>query len=306
MSTFDLRGVHVVVTGGAGLIGRAIVTELLAQDAEVRVLDRGPQPPAAPDVDWRSGSILDEQLLRDTLQGADALVHIAGRAGLDQGTPTEIYATNALGTFLALEVAAQAGIARVAYASSINANGLPLHPHGALPSAFPWNEDEPGDLADAYSLSKAANEQAAAAAVRRHGGQVVGLRYPLVRDIHADGGTVFAAHIRRALREDPRRQAVEGWSYLDVRDAARATVAALRRDIPAGPGILVANPSTYLRLPTQEALSRLLPEVPRRRAFVGREVPLDLSRARELLDTPPREHLEDIDPGLLADLEEAA
>ena len=94
---------------------------------------------------------------------------------------------------------------------------------------------------------------------------MTGLRYPLVRDITVDGGTVFARHIRRALGADPRRQACEGWTYLDVRDAAAATVAALTHDTPAAPGILVAAPRTYLRQTTEDALKRYAPDVPRAR-----------------------------------------
>jgi len=97
-----------------------------------------------------------------------------------------------------------------------------------LPTRYPWDEDEPVDIADAadaYSLSKQTNEAAAVALSRRHGLAMTGLRYPLVRDITVDGGTVFARHVRRVLGEDPRRQACEGWTYLDVKDAAGATVA---------------------------------------------------------------------------------
>jgi nucleoside-diphosphate-sugar epimerase len=172
-----------------------------------------------------------------------------------------------------------------------------------LPSQYPWDEDEPADIADAYSLSKEANEAAARALSRRHGLPMTGLRYPLVRDITVDGGTVFARHIRRVLREDPRRQACEGWTYLDVRDSARATVAALTRETPAVPGILVAATRTYLRQDTEEALQRVAPAVPRK-PVPGRDVPVGLHRATTQLGFTAATALEDLDPELLADLDE--
>ena len=103
------------------------------------------------------------------------------------------------------------------------------------------------------------------------------------------------------LREDPRRQACEGWTYLDVRDAAAATVAALTHDTPAAPGILVAAPRTYLRQETDQALRHTVPGVPRT-PISGRDVPVSLDRAAAQLGFKAPTLLEDIDPALLADL----
>jgi nucleoside-diphosphate-sugar epimerase len=300
-----VAGRRVLVTGGDGLIGRAVVSLLAELGARVTVFDLG-----GPDTAERagaqahtSGSVTDPEAVRAAVAGQDAVVHLAGLAGLDQGTAEQIYTANTLGTFLVMEAAGRAGVAKLVYASSINAFGLPLNPHPVLPSHYPWDEDEPAVIADAYSLSKQANEAAALALSRRHGLPMTGLRYPLVRDITAEGGTVFARHVRRVLREDPRRQACEGWTYLDVRDAAAATVAALTHETPAAPGILVAAPRTYLRQDTDDALRRAAPDVPR--ALVpGRDVPVVLDRAAVQLGFKATVFLEDIDPALLADLDD--
>lgn len=302
-----VAGARVLVTGGDGLIGAAVVRALAEEGAEVTVYDLGRDDAAARAADMGArahltGSVTDAEAVGAAVAGQDAVVHLAGRAGLDQGTAEEIYTANALGTFLVMEAAAGAGAAKLVYASSINASGLPLNPHPVLPSRYPWDEDEPADVADPYSLSKEANEAAARALSRRHSLPMTGLRYPLVRDITIDAGTVFSRHVRRALRADPRRQACEGWTYLDVRDAAAATVAALTRETPAAPGILVAAPRTYLRQDTDEALQRSAPEVPRDRV-PGRDVPVDLHRADSLLGFKATMALEDLGPELLADLD---
>ena len=158
-------------------------------------------------------------------------------------------------------------------------------------------------IADPYSLSKQANEAAALAIHRRYSVPVVGLRYPLVRDITVDEGTVFAEHIRRAMSADPRRQACEGWTYLDVRDAARATAAALTAVAPPTPGIFVANPNTYLRIPTESALNRYVPDVPRG-SLEGRRIPVSLSRAVEHLGFHATVSLDDLGEHLLVDPDE--
>lgn len=305
-----IEGSRILVTGGDGLIGSAVVRLLAELGAKVDVYDLGGPDRAAQAVragasSHTTGSVIDAGSVRKAVAEHDAVVHLAGLSGLDRGEPEQIYAANALGTFLVMESAARAGIGKLVYASSINASGLPLNPHPVLPSRYPWDEDEPADIADPYSLSKEANEAAARAVARRSGMGVTGLRYPLVRDITKDEGTVFARHIRGALREDPRRQACEGWTYLDVRDAARATVAALTHETPAAPGILVAAARTYLRQETDEALRRIAPQAPRD-AVHGRDVPVLLHRAVSQLEFTATVALEDIDPDLLADLDELA
>jgi nucleoside-diphosphate-sugar epimerase len=303
-----VAGRRILVTGGDGLIGSAVVRLLAELGARVDVYDLGGPDAAARAAragaeNHTSGSVVDPEGVAKAVAGHDAVVHLAGIAGLDGGTAEQIYTANTLGTFLVMEAAARADVATLVYASSINASGLPLNPRPVLPSRYPWDEDEPSNIADAYSLSKEANEAAARALSRRHGLPMTGLRYPLVRDITAEGGTVFARHIRRVLREDPRRQACEGWTYLDVRDAAGATVAALTHETPAAPGILVAAPRTYLRQDTDEALRRTAPDVPRK-LVPGRDVPVVLDRAAVLLGFKATTLLEDIDPALPADLDD--
>jgi nucleoside-diphosphate-sugar epimerase len=305
-----VEGSRILVTGGDGLIGGAVVSLLAELGARVDVFDLGGPDAAARAIaagaeTHTTGSITDVESVHKAVVEHDAVVHLAGLAGLDAGDPEQIYTANTLGTFLVLESAARAGVRKLVYASSINASGLPLNPHPVLPSHYPFDEDEPSDIADAYSLSKQANEATARALARRHGTALTGLRYPLVRDITVAGGAVFARHIRAALRADPRRQACEGWTYLDVRDAAAATVAALTHETPAAPGILVAAPRTYLRQDTEEALRRLSPGVPRD-PVPGRDVPVALHRAAALLGFTATVALEDLDPDLLADLDELA
>ena len=301
-----VTGSRILVTGGDGLIGAQVVLLLTELGAHVTSFDRngaGAPPAGGGPVRRLAGSITDPGAVEAAVAGHDAVVHLAGLAGLDRGSPEEIYAANTLGTFVVMQAASRAGVRKLVYASSINASGLPLNPHPVLPSGYPFDEDEPGDIADAYSLSKQTNEAAAKAFSRRDGLAMTGLRYPLVRDITVDGGTVFAGHVRRALAGDPRRQACEGWTYLDVRDAAAATVAALTHDTPAAPGILVAAPQTYLRQDTEEALRRLAPAVPRE-AIQGRLVPVRLDRASSLLEFRATVFLEDLGADLLADLDE--
>lgn len=294
----------VLVTGGSGLIGRAAVAELLGAGIEVTVFDRAGTAPV-PDAAYVAGDVLDADALAVAAEGHDALVHLAGIAGKDEAPPEVTYAINTSGTFNALHAAVRVGAARAVYASSINASGLPLSNHPVLPSRYPYDESEPADISDWYSLSKQANEDAAVMVHRRWGLPVTGLRFPLVRDIRAEDGRAFGRHIRAGMITDARRATCEGWSYLDVRDAGRAVLAALTSAASSPVGILVAAPVTYLSTPTEAALDRYAPGVPRRPA-PGRQVPIDLGRASQILSFRAETILDDTAPGELIDISELA
>lgn len=295
-----LDGACVLVTGGCGLIGRPTVGALLAEGAVVTVLDR-----VASDADVRSivGDVTDPAVLAEAVAGQDAVVHLGGYAGLGMADAVETYRVNAVGSFAVFAAAAAAGVAKVVYASSINANGYPLGAEQVLPPVFPYSEDADPRISDS-TRCQARDRGRGADGARDLGLSLTGLRYPLVRDITVDGGRVFGAHLRAVLAADPRRQAAEGWSYLDATDSARAVLAALLHETPPAPGILVAAPLTYLRGSTADALDAIAPDVPRGR-LEGRAVGLDLTRSRELLGFEARVLLDDVAPQELADVARA-
>ena len=297
----DVSGVKVLVTGGSGLIGRPTVALLLERGAHVRVLDRRVENEAS-GVESLVGDIRDVAAVRRAVTGVDAVVHLGGIPGPNLLDDITTYEINTVGTYSVFSAAADAGVQKVVYASSINANGLPIG-KGLAPSALPYDEDEPATIRDSYSLSKEAGEQAAVMAAGRWGLQLTGLRFPLVRDLTRDDGVAFATHIREALSVDPIRQAYEGWSYLHAADAARAIVCALTHETPPAPGILVAAPVTYLSDDTADAARAVIPDVPVRR-LRGRDVGLDLSRSRALLEFEATLLLEDIGFELLASVRE--
>ena len=77
-----------LVTGGAGYVGCVLVPHLLAQGHQVRVLDNlmyGGRGLLACFADRRfefvKGTILDERRLRQSLDGVDAIIHLAGIVG---------------------------------------------------------------------------------------------------------------------------------------------------------------------------------------------------------------------------------
>ena len=72
----------VLVTGGGGFLGQAVVRGLLQRGHEVRVLNRSPYPSLeALGVDCRRGDLADAEAVRSACQGCDAVIHAGARAG---------------------------------------------------------------------------------------------------------------------------------------------------------------------------------------------------------------------------------
>lgn len=272
---------RVVVTGAAGRIGRHVVAELLAHDHEVQAVDRlepthGPLPSG---LTWAQVDVRDLEAMAGLLEATrpEALIHLAAIPSPRFGSPLEVFATNTQATFAALEAAGLAGVGRVAIASSTSVTGLPFASPPVSPRYVPVDEDHPNVGNDPYALSKECDEATARTMHRRHGYQVVALR---ISNTAAMADQVIKAN---EVARDPSGLACELWAYLDLRDGARAFRLAVERELPGWHVINVMAPDTYSPEPTAELLARYHPATEFRRPIVGREVPFDLTRSRELL-----------------------
>ena len=151
----------VLVTGGCGFIGRAVIASLLADGVRfIRVVDnlsngqsqslRQLAPteesdapgPARGRIQLIVGDIRDPKLARTSCEGIDGVVHLAANTGVPQSIldPLEDCTANIVGTVNYLEGARRAGIRRFVLASSAAAAGdcaPPVHenvvPHPISP-----------------------------------------------------------------------------------------------------------------------------------------------------------------------------
>ncbi|MCC7410988.1 MAG: NAD-dependent epimerase/dehydratase family protein [Gammaproteobacteria bacterium] len=148
-----------LVTGGTGFVGSAVVRELLAHGHEVRVLVRPGSDRrnlAGLDVAIAEGDLREPATVRRAVQGCRALFHVAADYRLWSPRPADLYESNVEGSRQLLLAAADAGVARVVYTSSVATLGI-------NPDRSPANEDTPVCLADMighYKRSKFLAEQA--------------------------------------------------------------------------------------------------------------------------------------------------
>lgn len=140
-----LAGRQVVVTGGSGFVGRALVAGLLRSGARVRVVLRrdGPVPEGAEPVVVRR---MDAAGLARAFDGAEVLFHFA--YDMRAGEAANMALFDAV-----LSAARTAGVARIVQASSVAV-------YDDWPGDGPLNEDSPvnGPAKTAYAAAKRAME----------------------------------------------------------------------------------------------------------------------------------------------------
>ncbi len=202
---------RLLVTGGAGFIGGAIVTEALARGWEVRVLDslradvHGAAPTLDPRVELLVGDVRDRSAVDAALQGIDIVNHQAAKVGLgvDFADAPDYVDSNITGTAVLLAAMTDAGLRRLVVASSmvVYGEGAYRHAHGPVrpgPRAVAdldagrfdprsaegeplhpelIDEDAPLDPRNVYALSKLAQEHLASSWARATGGSAIALRY---------------------------------------------------------------------------------------------------------------------------------
>jgi dTDP-L-rhamnose 4-epimerase len=210
-----VRGVRILITGGAGFIGSHVADLLAADGHSVLLLDAflpqahgGGAPP-----EWVSqhelvrGDVRDGELLGRLLPEVDAVCHQAAMVGhgLDPSDAPSYTANNDLGTAVLLAAMHKAGVHRLVLASSMVVYGEGRYAcpsHGVVPAPprraqdmaagryevhCPHcdadlepqlvGEDAPLDPRSTYAATKLAQEHLATAWARQTGGGVWALRY---------------------------------------------------------------------------------------------------------------------------------
>lgn len=117
----DLSAGGVFVTGGTGFVGDRLVAALLARGRSVRGLARptSERPAAAERLEWVTGDILDRDSLRRGLAGCTEVFHLAAYAKNWAKDPLLFFRVNVEGARNVFEVAAEAGVRRIVYTSTV-------------------------------------------------------------------------------------------------------------------------------------------------------------------------------------------
>jgi uncharacterized protein YbjT (DUF2867 family) len=111
---------NVLVTGGAGRLGRKVVKELTATGYRERIMSRKPQPAnLLSATEWAQADLETGQGIADAVTGIDVVVHAAS-SPFKHTRQIDID-----GTRLLLEQARAAGVAHVIYISIVGIDRIP-------------------------------------------------------------------------------------------------------------------------------------------------------------------------------------
>lgn len=141
---------RILVTGGTGFTGTALVRRLLGAGHEVVALDHQ-EGLAAEDLreqgaEVRIGSVTDSAEVRRAMSGVEVVHHLAAAFRELDVPESHYYEVNVLGTRNVLEAAREAGVRRFVYCSTCGVHGNVEHP--------PADEEAPIAPADYYQQTK--------------------------------------------------------------------------------------------------------------------------------------------------------
>jgi len=224
---------RILVTGGAGRLGRSTLAALTAAGHEAVCVDRT----AAEGFDGRQVDIdlLDEGAFSAFVaaERPDAIVHLAAIAVPFSAPEARILETNSRLAFTVLDAAREHGVPRVLAASSPTVIGYGA-PTGWQPEYLPLDERHPARPWNAYSLSKQLVESTVAMFARQRTATLFGAFRPcfVISPGEWAGEPTQQGHTVVDRLNDPALAAVALFNYVDARDAADFVLAWLER---AGP-----------------------------------------------------------------------
>src|SRR6266545_6902581 len=219
---------RVVVTGGSGKAGRAVVRELVEAGRDVLSVDLV----ASPELDCQQtlADLTDYGQTVDVLRGAATVVHLAAipAPGL---RPDELtFRINTTSTYNVFAAAPAVGLSRVVWASSETILGLPFERE--RPAYAPIDEEHPPYPEYSYALSKLISEEMARQFNRWTGIPYVGLRFSNIMELgDYERFPGFWA--------DPELRKWNLWGYVDARDVAQSCRLALDSELPGAEVFIV-------------------------------------------------------------------
>jgi nucleoside-diphosphate-sugar epimerase len=266
----------IVVTGGSGKAGRAVVRDLVEHGYEVLNVDLLPSREShAP---FQKADLTDLGQTFEVLLGAEAVIHLAAIPAPGLFADEFTFRTNMNSTYNIFTAATKLGLQRVVWASSETILGLPFDRE--QPSYAPIDEEHVPLPQSSYSLSKLLSEEAARQFSRWSGIPFIGLRFSNIME--PEDYQRFPG-----FQNDSRLRKWNLWAYVDARDVAQSCRLGLEADISGADVFIIAAGDTCMSRPNRELMAEVFPGVPIRDGVGDHDTLLSIEKARTKLGYVP-------------------
>ena len=275
----------VLVTGGSGKLGRAVLRDLVAHGYDVLNIDQQALPePICPSVriDLTNFGEVAAAILGgvDERKGPfDAVVHLAAIPAPGLAANARTFANNVPTTYNVFEASRLAGIKNIVFASSETVLGLPFE---TPPPYAPVDEDYYPRPESAYSLGKLLDETMAAQFCRWDPSlRIVGLRFSNV--MNPEDYKAFPS-----FDANPSTRKWNLWGYIDARDGAQAVRRSIQADFTGFEAFIIANADTVMSRSNMSLLAEVFPDVPAKGNLSTNGTLLSIEKAKRMLGYSPQ------------------
>jgi nucleoside-diphosphate-sugar epimerase len=272
----------IIVTGGSGKAGRAVVQDLTDHGYTVRNVDLAAS--RAPDDASLVADLTDYGQTVDALAGYDAVVHLAAIPAPDVMPSEATFRINTTSTYNVFQAAATLGMQRVVWASSETTLGLPFDRE--QPDYAPIDENQTLYPESSYALSKVLGEEMARQFNRWSGIPIIGLRISNIMEPHD-----YARF--PSWQDDPTLRKWNLWGYVDARDVAQACRKSLTADVTGAEVCIIAAADTCMTTPNADLMQAVFPDVPVKGDIGENDTLLSIERARTVLGYEPEYYWRD-------------
>jgi nucleoside-diphosphate-sugar epimerase len=265
---------NIVVTGGSGKAGRAVVRDLAEHGYHVLNVDLVPFR----ETDFIRADLTDLGQTYEVLKNVDAVVHLAAIPAPGLLPDEATFRINMSSTYNVFTASTTLKLQRVVWASSETTLGLPFDRQ--QPHYVPIDEAHPLYPESSYALSKVVSEEMARQMNRWTGVPFIALRFSNIME--PEDYQRFPS-----FWGDARLRKWNLWSYVDARDVAQSCRLALEADIQGAESFIIAAGDTVMNRPNRELMAEVFPNVPLREGTGEYQTLLSVDKARSLLGYQP-------------------